>query len=295
MSKLLVTGASGKLGKLVLNELIASGKVAVTDIIAVSRHPSKLSEYAAKGVDVRAGDFNDPASLTSAFKGADKIAIISTDALDGTDTRLRQHQAAVVAAKAAGGKHIVYTSMPKPEPGSPVLFAPDHYGTEQAVKAAGVPYTILRHGWYMENYFMSLPQALASGSWYTSAADGKSANVAREDCAASVAAALISGGNESATYTLTGPTAYTTEEVAALATKITGKPVSVVHLNDEQLAGGIKAAGVPEGFAAVLVSFDVNTRVGNMNIVTHDVEKLTGKKPQTLEAFLIAHKAALVN
>ena len=293
MSKLLVTGASGKLGTLVLNELLASGKVTASDIIAVSRDPSKLSSFAAKGVEVRAGDFNDVASLATAFNGAEKIAIISTDALDAAGTRLRQHTAAVSAAKAAGVKHVVYTSMPKPEPGSPVVFAPDHYGTEQAIKASGVAYTILRHGWYMENYFMALPQALASGSWYTSAGEGKSANVARQDCAASVAAALIKGGADSATYTLTGPTAYTTEEVAALASKVTGKPITVVHLSDEQLSGGMKAAGVPEGFVPVLVSFDVNTRVGNMNIVTNDVEMLTGKAPETLESFFTANKQLL--
>ena len=140
---LLVTGASGQLGRLVLDNLIASGKVAPASIIATTRNVEKLSDYAAKGVSVRAADFDDPASLDAAFAGADKILIISTDELGVPGKRLAQHKVAVAAAQKAGAKHILYTSMPQPDD-SLVTFAPDHLGTEEAIKATGIPYTIQR-------------------------------------------------------------------------------------------------------------------------------------------------------
>ncbi|TIL79124.1 MAG: SDR family NAD(P)-dependent oxidoreductase, partial [Mesorhizobium sp.] len=127
--------------------------------------------------------FDDTASLVEAFKGADRILIVSTGELDLGGKRLKQHENAVAAARQAGVSHLLYTSMPNPEPGSPVLFAGDHYGTEQAIKASGIAYTIFRNGWYQENLFMSLPHAIASGHWYTSAADGRIAHGARDDMA----------------------------------------------------------------------------------------------------------------
>ncbi|TIV86624.1 MAG: SDR family NAD(P)-dependent oxidoreductase, partial [Mesorhizobium sp.] len=211
-----------------------------------------------------------------------------------TGRRLKQHETAVAAAKAAGVSHLLYTSMPNPEPGSPVLFAGDHYGTEQAIKASGLPYTIFRNGWYQENLFMSLPHAISSGKWYTAAADGRIAHGARDDMAAAIAASLASGSKESHIYTLTGPQAYTTYEIAALVSEVTGKPLEVIQLPDEALTEGVKAAGVPEDFARIIVSFDANTRAGRIAEVTDAVEKLSGRKPRTLKQFLEANKTALL-
>jgi NAD(P)H dehydrogenase (quinone) len=164
---ILVTGASGQLGRGVIRHLLESQGVAPASIIAVTRDTSKLAEFAANGITVRAGDFNDADALPAAFAGADKILIIS-----GADVgqRLAQHTAAVDAAVKAGVKRIAYTSMPNPEPGNSVIFAPEHFGTEQAIKETGLPYTIFRNGWYQENLMLALPAAFASGSWYTSAA-----------------------------------------------------------------------------------------------------------------------------
>jgi NAD(P)H dehydrogenase (quinone) len=290
--KLLVTGASGNLGRLVLDALLARG-VSAGDIIATTRDPSKLSAYAARGIDMRTADFDDAASITRAFDGADRLVLISTDALDDKGTRQKQHAAAVTAAKAAGVSHIVYTSLPEPEISS-VIFAPDHLNTEKAIKASGMSYTLLRDTWYQENMFMSLPQVLASGHWYTSSGEGKIAHVARADCAEAIAAALASGSTETRTYTLTGPELRSTAEVAALASEIIGKPIEVVQLNDEQLAGGVKAAGVPEFLIPTLVSFDKAARQGHLGALTNDVETLTGKKPATLRSFLEANKQALL-
>ncbi|MET3579433.1 NAD(P)H dehydrogenase (quinone) [Mesorhizobium robiniae] len=290
---LLVTGASGQLGRGVIHHLLDTLKVSPARIIATTRNPANLADLAARGIAIRRADFDDTASLVEAFTGADRVLIISTDELALQGKRLKQHQTAVAAAKTAGVSHLLYTSMPNPEPGSPVLFAGDHYGTEQAIKASGIPYTIFRNGWYQENLFMSLPHAIASGQWYTSAADGRIAHGARDDMAAAIAAGLASGATESTTYTLTGPQAHTVAEIAALVTDVTGKPIEVIQLSDEALTEGLKAAGVPEGFAPIIVSFDTNTRSGRINMVTDTIETLSGKKPQPLKQFLEANKAVL--
>jgi len=290
---LLVTGASGQLGRLVLDALLASGKVAPESIVATTRDAAKLADYAQKGVTVRTADFDDPASLDAAFAGAGKVLILSTDALDKPGRRLAQHKAAVAAAKKAGAKHILYTSMPQPDD-SRVTFAPDHLGTEEAIKATGIPYTILRDGWYAENLFMSLPHALQTGSWYTASGNGSLAHITRADTAAAIAGALLSAGNESRTYTLTGTKSHTADEIAAIVSAATGKPLKVVHVTDAQLAEGLKAAGLPEGFIPTVVSFDTNTREGKIAMVTDDAEKLSGRKPTSFEDFVAASKAAFL-
>jgi NAD(P)H dehydrogenase (quinone) len=292
---LLVTGASGQLGRAVINHLLDTQKVTPASIVATSRNPESLADLKTRGVTVRAADFDDPASLEKAFAGADRVLIISTSDLDiRSDRRLRQHLAAVAAAKAAGVSHLLYTSMPNPEPGSPVLFAGDHYGTEQAIEASGIPYTIFRNGWYQENLFMALPHAIASGKWYTSAGDGRIAHGARDDMAAAIAASLASGSKESEIYTLTGPEAYTIKEIAAQVAEVTGKPLEVIQLPDEALTEGVKAAGVPEDLARIIVSFDANTRAGRIAMVTDAVETLSGHKSRTLKQFLETNKAALL-
>lgn len=284
---LLVTGAGGALGRLVIDNLVAAhaGK-----IIAGSRDPAKLTDFAAKGVELRKVDFDDPA-LAESFVGVDRLLIISTDALDVPGHRLRQHEAAVAAAVKAGVKHIVYTSMPKPEPGSAIAFAPDHYGSEQAIKASGIGYTILRNNWYFENLKMSLPGVLASGQWFTSAGKGKIANLSREDLAVAAAVALAASFDGRRTLTLTGAEALTTEEIAATASAVFAKPIAVVHLSDEQLAEGLKQHGLPPHMVSFVVSFDANTRLGGVAEVTDDFTNLTGRTLMTLRDYFAAHKA----
>lgn len=290
--KLLVTGASGQLGAAVLRHLIDTCKVPASTIIAGSRDVAKLSDLASRGVEVRKVDFNDADTLSEAFAGVDRVIIISTDALDGEGTRLRQHLAAVAAAKSAGIGRIFYTSMPSADD-SKVTFAPDHLQTEEAIKASGLAYTIFRNGWYMENLFMALPQALAHGQWYSSAGTGKIAHIARDDIARAIAAGIAAPAADNVTYTLTGDTARTTEEIAALTSEVTGKPLAVVHLNDEQLAEGMAGAGVPAPYIPTFVSFDANTREGKIAMVTDDATRLSGAKLTSLKDFLAASKAAL--
>ena len=289
--KILVTGASGKLGGRIIHHLLTSYGVPASSIVAGSRDTARLAELAAKGVETRSVDFDD-AALADSFAGIDRILIISTDRLDVPGLRLKQHTAAVEAATKAGVGRIFYTSMPSADD-SMVTFAPDHLGTEEAIKASGLAYTIFRNGWYMENLFMALPNALASGQWYSASGNGKLAHIAREDIARAIAAGLASPAAENITYTLTGDTARSTEEIAALASEVTGKPLAVVHLNDEQLAQGMAGAGVPAPFIPTFVSFDSNTREGKIAMVTGDAAKLSGAPLTSLEDFLAANKAAL--
>lgn len=289
---ILVTGASGHLGRAVIDHLLDSQGVAPGRIVAGSRNPEKLADLAARGVVLRKVDFDDPAGLEAAFAGVGTLLIISTDALDGVGTRLRQHRAAVAAAKKAGVARIAYTSLPNAET-SAVSFAPDHLGTERAIEATGLPHLIFRNSWYQENLFMSLPQALKSGQWYTSAGQGRTAFVARDDIAAAIAGALANPPAGSVTWTLTGSEALTNDEIARLASDAVGRPIQVVHLSDEQLAGGMKAAGVPEAIVPTLVSFDTAARAGDLGTITDDVATLSGRQPRSVSGFLAASKAAL--
>ncbi|MBO3760764.1 SDR family oxidoreductase [Ciceribacter sp. L1K22] len=292
MSKILITGASGKLGRLVIDNLLASGKVSASDLVAGTRDTAKLADLSGKGVEIRRVDFDDEAGLIEAFAGIGRLLIISTDVLDRPGHRLVQHQAAVRAAKAAGVGRVYYTSIPNAET-SKVSFAPDHAGTEEAIKASGMAYTILRNGWYMQNLFMGLPSAFASGHWYTSAGDGKTSHIAREDIARATAAALANPPSENVIYTLTGARAYSNSEIAALASAATGKPLAVVNITDEQLAEGMAAHGVPAPFIPTLVSFEAATRAGDLGSVTSDAEKLVGAPLVTLETFIETNSASL--
>ena len=292
MTRILVTGASGQLGRAVLDHLLETSKIAASEIVAASRDTSKLAEFAAKGIETRKADFNDEAGLVAAFQGIDRLLIVSTDELATPGGRLKQHKAAVAAAVKAGVKHLAYTSMPNPDK-SLVTFAPDHLGTEEAIKASGLPYTILRNAWYDDNYLMGMPHNLASGKWYTAIGDGKVSNISRDDCARGAAAALANPPAGNSILTLTGPEVLGAHEIAALVSKAAGKPLEVVPVTDEQLAGGLTQAGLPDFIVKMLVSADANTRAGNFDLITGDYEMLTGNKPRTLEAFLQANKEKL--
>src|SRR5271170_4728369 len=219
---LFVTGASGHLGRRVVELLLekAAGK-----IVAGTRKPEKLADLAARGVEVRQADFDDPKGLETALAGADRVLIISTDAIDRPGRRLAQHKTAVAASAKAGVKHAVYSSMPNPET-SPVVFAPDHLGTEQALKASGVSHTILRMCWYTDYLIPAVAPAVASGKLISATGQGGAPYVTREDCAQAAAAALASTETSSKTWNITGPDLMTYAELAKLASELTGRPVS---------------------------------------------------------------------
>lgn len=286
---ILVTGASGKFGRAVIGHLLTTYAVPAKQIIATTRKPETLADLSARGVTVRAADFDDEAGLTKAFEGATRVLIVSTDALDRPGRRLEQHLRAVAAAKAAGVKHIAYTSMMHPDAESPIGFAADHRGTEEAIKASGISHIILRNAWYMENLTMSLPSALASGQWYVASGKGTTAHAARDDQARTAASVLASGTNDNAVYNVTGPEALTADETAALVSEAVGKPLQVVHVTPDQLQAGMIAAGVPDFLAPVFVSFDVNALKDRSGTLSDAVATLSGVKPQTLRQWLGAN------
>jgi NAD(P)H dehydrogenase (quinone) len=285
--RLLVTGAGGKLGRRIVELLAGNG---VRAFVASSRSPDKLSTPA--GVEKRRADFDDPASLAPAFAGIDRALLISTDRIDVPGLRIKQHRAAVDAARTAGVKDILYTSMLNPE-GSLIPFAPDHLETERTIERSGLDFTILRVSWYAENLLGSLPGVLASGKWFTSAGDGRINYVPREDVARAAAAALVSRSGVRERLDITGPAPLTIAQIAAIAGTLAGKRIDVVQISDEDLANGARAAGVPEPFIPLVVATDANMRAGNFDVASDAVERLTGKAAQSVEAYLRANKAAL--
>lgn len=287
---LFVTGASGHLGRRVV-ELLLEKKAG--RIVAGTRKPEKLADLAARGVDVRPADFEDPKGLEVALAGVDRVLIISTDAIDRPGRRLAQHRAAVAAAASAGVKHAVYTSMPNPET-SPVVFAPDHLGTEQALKASGIGHTILRNCWYTEFLVPGLAGAVASGKLIAATGTGGAPYVTREDCAQAAAAALASTETSSKTWNITGPDLVTYADLARLASELTGRPVVFEAVTPDERTQQLIAAGTPEPIAKLLVSSQMAVAQGKMGTATTAVKELTGQEPMSVREFLTANQAGLV-
>lgn len=292
MAKLLVTGANGQLGRAVIRHLLETAKVSAQDIVAASRDTSKLADLAGLGIETRKADFSDEAGLQTAFAGIDRVLIISTDELAVPGARLQQHTNAVNAAKTTGVGHVLYTSMPNPDK-SLVSFAPDHLGTEDAIRASGLNYTILRNAWYHDNYLMSMPHNLQGGKWFTATGDGKVANISRDDCARGAAAALANPPAGNQTLTLTGAVSLNASQIADAVSKAAGKPLEVVQVNGEQLAAGMAAAGLPDFVVRMLASADANVAAGNFDLVTGDFKALTDRDPQSLQAFFEENRTAL--
>jgi len=287
---LFVTGASGQLGRRVVELLLEKG---AGKIVAGTRKPEKLADLAARGVTVRQADFEDPKGLEAALAGVDRVLIISTDAIDRPGRRLAQHKAAVAAAANAGVKHAVYTSMPNPET-SPVVFAPDHLGTEQALKASGLTYTILRNCWYMDFLIPGLAFAVASGKLTTATGNGGAPYVTREDCAQAAAAALASPDTGNKTWNITGPELVTYADLAKIASELTERPVLLDAVTFDERMAQLVAAGTPEPIAKILISSQMAIAQGKMGTATSAVKELTGREPMSVREFLSARRAALM-
>ena len=290
---LLVTGASGHLGRRVLELLLADPRNAGRKLIALTRTPDKLSEFAARGVDVRAASFDDTASLGNAFRGAERALIISTDALDRPGRRLEQHQNAVRAAKASGVEHLVYTSLTHCEPSSLVTLAPDHWGTESFVRESELPYTVLRNNMYTDYLLMGLPYAVKSGKLVNSYGAGKVSYVTREDCARAAAAALAANFHGRAVLDITGPRAITQVELASIVSELIGRPIAYVAVDAATAVTNNVGAGLPRPIAELLVSFERASSAGQMAVESSAVQDLTGSAPRSVKEFLTTARAAL--
>jgi NAD(P)H dehydrogenase (quinone) len=288
---LLITGASGHLGRRVLELLI---EAQAGTVIAATRTPEKMAAFSQRGVIVRQADFDDPDSLAEAFRGVDRLLLISTDTLGEPGLRLKQHRTAVKAAEQAGVSHVVYTSLINPGPESAVLFAPDHYGTEMALAESKLNWTVLRNNIYTEVILGSLARAVEMGQWFSAAGDGKIAYVTREDCARAAAAALASSFSGRQTLDITGPESLSQADLANIAAKLSGKQVTYVPLELEVLIQNMVAAGLPRPVAEAYASVDTATAQGQFDTVSNTVEALTGRQPLSVAEFLTAQADTLV-
>lgn len=277
---IVVTGASGQLGKLVIKFLLE--KIPASKIIAAVRNPEKAKDLANLGVQVRHADYNEPASLSEAFKGAEKLLLISSNEIG---QRIAQHSAVITAAKQAGVKVIAFTSLLKADT-SPLALAHEYLETEKVVKASGVPFVILRNGWYTENYTASIPAALAHNAFIGSAEDGKIASAAREDYAAAAATVLLNPIVSGTTYELAGDDAYTLVEFAHEIAKQSGKAVSYVNLPQNEFEAALKGAGLPEQFAALFADSDVGASKGGLFDDSRQLSKLIGRPTQSYSALI---------
>lgn len=290
---ILVTGASGPFGQRVLHHLLETLSVPAGRVAAASRDASKLTAGTTRGVATRSLDFEQPEGFANAFDGIERALLISTDALDRPGRRLAQHRNAIRGMEAAGVRHVVYTSAPDPED-SPLLIAPDHAGTEHALADSALPgWTVLRNHWYFENLFHSLPAAIASGVWYAADGGQGSADIARDDLALAAAIVLAGDGQGRQVYTLSGEQALTKQQIARTVSEAIGKPIQVEQVPLEGLVEGMVLAGVPEGFARVLASFDTNTAAGRVAPVSGDFERITGRRPTAFTDWVIQNRAAL--
>jgi len=262
-------------------------------IVAITRSPEKLADLAAKGIEVRTGDFADGEALKAALAGIDQLFIISVDDIrEGMRPKL--HGTAVSAAKQAGVKHLVYSSAVHPHY-SPIMFLRDHAKTEDLVVDSGIDYTFLRNNFYCEAVLPIATQALASGAIASAAGAGAAAYLSREDCARAAAAVLTSSGHEGGVYDITGSYAWTREEIAAELSKVTGRTIAYAPLSEEALLKGMVANGVSSNLAEFLVGLDRGLRLGALDVVSRAVEQLTGTPPETLPAFLARHKEVLLS
>ncbi len=288
---LLVTGASGHLGRRVVELLLESG---AGSIVAATRTPDKLADFSQRGVSVRYGSFDDPASLLEAFKGVDRLLLISTDMVDLEGGRLKQHVNAVEAAEQAGVKQVVYTSLMNPGEDSPVRLAADHRGTEAALESSTMGWTVLRENIYTDMLLMSLGRAVQMGKLINAAGDGKTAYITREDCARVFAAVLAASFDGRRTLDITGSEALSQTELAEIATAVTGHPVIYVPVELETVIQGMTSVGVPRPVAEGYASFDTGIAQGKFSQVSNNVEELTGRKPTGVADFLAAHRDAIL-
>jgi len=281
---IVVTGASGHLGRRVVEELL--DRVDASDLILVTRRPDALAEYAARGAQVRAGDFTDPSSLPAAFAGGERMLLISTDAIGA---RVRPQADAVDAAVAAGVRLVAYTSIINPESGNAAAVVPDHRATEDKLRASGLEWTFLRNSIYADLEAGNQAAALATGQLVTNGGAGAVAYVARDDCAAAAAAVLATDGHAGKAYDITGPERLDADARAAIFAELGGKPVEVIQVDDAAYAAGLaEAAGMPLPVAELYATFGTATREGALDVLTDDFETLTGRTPRSLRDVLTA-------
>lgn len=281
---IVITAASGKLGRAVADEL--STRVPVSEIRLAARTPAKLEAWKNRGISIIRADYDDPASLNAAFSGAEAVLLISSDGPN--DVRIRHHRNGIDAAKRTGVKHIVYTSFVNPSRQSKFIWAIPHAETEPYLKASGIPYTILRDNQYASNLDGLITQARETGTFALPGATGKVAYVTHSDIAASAAAVLTQRGHEYKIYELTGPEALDGFQIAAIISETAGRQIKTVDLAPEIAAANLRSAGLPEFVVEGIVSMYAAAQAGEYATVTHDVKLLSGRPAMPIRAHVKA-------
>ena len=270
--RILVTAAGGQLGRLTIDALLKL--VPAGQIVAGLRDPAKGADLAAKGVTVVAADYSKPETLDAAFKGIDRLLLISSNELG---QRVAQHRNVINAAKRAGVKLLAYTSVLRADT-STLSVAQEHLPTEELIRASGVPFVLLRNGWYTENYTASIPAALAHNALVSSARDGRIASASREDYAAAAATVLAGEGHAGKVYELAGDDAFTLDDFAAEISKQSGKTIPHVRLPESEFKAIMLGAGLPEELAELIATSNTAAADGALFDDGHTLSKLIGRK-----------------
>lgn len=271
-----ITGATGQLGRLVIEQLLKT--VPANQIVAIVRNQAKAEALSQQGIVVRQGDYTDQAALTTALEGVEKLLLISSSEVG---QRATQHQNVINAAKAAGVTFIAYTSLLHAD-NSPLGLHVEHVATEKALAASGIPYALLRNGWYTENYLASAPPALEHGVFIGAAGEGKIASATRADYAAAAAKVVSEEGHAGNVYELAGDSAWTLSELAAELSKQSGKPVVYQNMSEADFAAALKSVGLPAGLADMLADSDVGASKGGLFDDSHTLSKLIGRPTTSL-------------
>jgi len=272
-----VTGAGGQLGRLVVQKLLERGRP--EDIVAIVRDRMKVADLAEAGVEIRVAAYDDRQALDAAVAGLDKLLLISSSEVGH---RVLQHKNVIDAAKAAGVKHLIYTSAPKATT-STLVVAPEHKATEEYLLASGLPYTILRNNWYTENYAQAIRTAATKGELVAAVGAARVASASRADYAEAAAAVLLGEGHEGRIYELSGDRAWDYRELADVIAEVTGRPCTYKAVTPPELVAVMVAAGVDEAMAKGAAALEASIAEGGLAEATPDLAALIGRPPTPLK------------
>ncbi|MBQ0992419.1 SDR family oxidoreductase [Micromonospora sp. PSH03] len=280
-----VTGATGRLGRLVIEQLLDSG-VPAAEIAAIVRSPEKAADLAARGIEIRKANYDDPSTLPGAVAGVRRLLLISGDT---PGQRVAQHTAVIDAAKLAGVERLVYTSILKADTTANPL-APEHKATEEVLAASGLTYTVLRNSWYTENYTDQLPQYLGSGTILGATGGSKISAATRADYAGAAVAALTREEDGNTVYEL-GGTAFTFDELAEAVTEATGTNVVHQDMSAAELASALENVGLDAGTAGFVAALDHSIANGELATDSDDLSRLLGRPSTPLRDAIRAARA----